>query len=91
MVELAEAPVPDEVDDPVRRDVLHRHAGLRHEVRERTGCLDPEDVLGELEAADVRSKPAQVSDALRLEACLFTELSPARGLRLLAGIDQPRG
>jgi hypothetical protein len=90
-MELAEAPVTDEVGDPARTDVLHHHTRLRHEVRERAGCLDPEDVLGELEAADIGPEPAQVREALGLEACLFTELSPARSLRILARIDQPRG
>ena len=53
-----------------RADVLDGHPGLRHELRQGSGCLDAKDVLDEREAAGVGAVPAEVRDALGPEAGL---------------------
>ena len=91
MVQLAKAARADQGEDRLGREVLDGHPGLRHELRQGSGCLDAEHVLNEREAARVGAVPAEVGDALGPEAGLLQELAAARGLRILAGIDQARG
>ncbi len=88
MVELGEAPRADELEDDLGTDVVDGDPGLRDELRQGSGCLDAEDVLDELEATRVGAEPAEVGDALGPEARLLQELPAARGLRILARIDQ---